>query len=175
MGKKSRDKGAAGERELVRLLKDHGLDARRTAMMQTQDASFMPDVLVTDWPEVWIECKREKRCSPRAAYLQGRKETVRAHKDLPQHVLAITRSDRSPWMVYGHAGIIIRGISSIAYYSDIDIENLHLDHWYQKVAGECQPNWFPVLLSPHPDRTSTAKMAYLKLEDMLQLPGWGDC
>lgn len=39
MGKFQRDKGAAWEREVVRMAREYGLTARRTAMNQTQDGS----------------------------------------------------------------------------------------------------------------------------------------
>ena len=44
MGKKSRDKGARLEREVVALLKNSGRKARRTAPLQTYEPNNEPDI-----------------------------------------------------------------------------------------------------------------------------------
>jgi hypothetical protein len=95
MGKMQRDKGARGEREVVDILRAHGLAARRTAQMQSQDAGFMPDVLVEDWPAVWLEVKRQVRPNPRAALLQARREVPIGADSVP---IAVTKADRGEWM-----------------------------------------------------------------------------
>lgn len=46
MGKKSRDKGARGEREIVNILIGAGLKAKRTAPLQTYLKNEAPDILV---------------------------------------------------------------------------------------------------------------------------------
>ena len=53
----SRAKGAKGEREVVQLLRDHGLTAKR-GLIQNRDGSEAPDVICLEHPEWWIEVKR---------------------------------------------------------------------------------------------------------------------
>ena len=67
MGKMSRDKGKVGEREVVHLLKDHGIEARRG--QQFCGASGDPDV-VTDG--LHIEVKRRERLNIEEAMQQAR-------------------------------------------------------------------------------------------------------
>lgn len=59
MGKMQRDKGKAGEREVARILKDHGYsDARRG--QQFQGSPDSPDV--TGLPGFHLEVKRTEQC-----------------------------------------------------------------------------------------------------------------
>ena len=57
MGKKSRTKGARGELELVRFLRDQGFNARRRAEGQAGSKGD-PDVEITDLPWLFSEVKR---------------------------------------------------------------------------------------------------------------------
>ncbi len=113
MGKTSRTKGANGERELVRLLKEMGYEARRTAPMQAgQSDSIDGDVEVSvpgcmmredalehkwihDWPssERWEVKRRKKQFSIQQAYdaLEG------------NDALAV-RIDGKPWLVVRRLG-----------------------------------------------------------------------
>jgi len=64
MGRKSRNKGASGERELAReLSRLLGIEARRGCQFHGGPGS--PDV-VADIPDVHIECKRTERSLVRA-------------------------------------------------------------------------------------------------------------
>lgn len=54
MSKHQRDKGARFEREVVNALRDAGIDAMRTAPLQTYLANDMPDIKAGD---ITIECK----------------------------------------------------------------------------------------------------------------------
>lgn len=59
MGKASRNKGKRGEREVVKLLKEAGFEARRTAPLQAHDGDNSgADVLLDD--KYKIEVKRRK-------------------------------------------------------------------------------------------------------------------
>ena len=57
----SRAKGKAGELELAAYLREHGVEARRG--VQFSGGSDSPDV-VTDLPNIHIECKRTEYSSP---------------------------------------------------------------------------------------------------------------
>jgi len=68
MGAMSRRKGATWERRVVNDLKARGLDAKRTAQLQTYATNDAPDVSLPGW---FIECKVGKQPSPRAALRQA--------------------------------------------------------------------------------------------------------
>ncbi len=91
MGRKSRDKGAAGERELAReLSRVLGVEARRGCQYHGGPGS--PDV-VADIPDVHLECKRTERFRLYDALEQaiadaGEKVPVVAH-----------RQNHKPWVV----------------------------------------------------------------------------
>lgn len=55
MATNSRAKGAAGEREAAKFLRELGFTARRG--QQFSGLGDSPDVVVEDLPNVWIECK----------------------------------------------------------------------------------------------------------------------
>jgi len=91
MGRKSRDKGASGERELAReLSRLLGVEARRGCQYHGGPGS--PDV-ATDIPDVHIECKRTERLRLYEALEQaiddaGAKAPIVAH-----------RQNHKPWVV----------------------------------------------------------------------------
>ncbi len=91
MGRKSRDKGAAGERELAReLSRVLGVEARRGCQYHGGPGS--PDV-VAEIPDVHLECKRTERFRLYEALEQaiadaGDKVPVVAH-----------RQNHKPWVV----------------------------------------------------------------------------
>ena len=101
MGKMQRTKGAAGEREIVGILKSWGfIHARRTAPMQsgggyhrslTEDISY-PDV--EGVPGYFLEVKRQEKTSIW-------KWLKQALKDCPQDKtpLVVFRRSRSEWYV----------------------------------------------------------------------------
>ena len=91
MGRKSRNKGASGERELAhelsRLL---GIEARRGC--QFHGGPDSPDV-VTDIPNVHFECKRTERLRLYEALEQ-------AVADAGDHVPVVAhRQNHKPWVV----------------------------------------------------------------------------
>jgi Holliday junction resolvase len=64
MGKLSRDKGAAGEREFASVAREAGLAAERTAQLQAGErAEGSPDVSIYDCPDLHVEVKRDERMS----------------------------------------------------------------------------------------------------------------
>ena len=78
----SRDKGARGERELADFLRQHGIEARRG--QQFSGGADSPDV-VTNMPDVHLECKRVEKGNPydwlaQAQRDAGHKLPVVAHR-----------------------------------------------------------------------------------------------
>jgi len=99
MGRKSRDKGALGERELAReLSRLLGVEARRGC--QHHGGPGSPDV-VTGIPGVHIECKRSERLRLYEAIEQaiddaGEKVPVVVHRQNRKPWLAVVRLDDLP-------------------------------------------------------------------------------
>ena len=94
MGKFSRDKGKRGELELVRLIKENGYDARRTAQFcgKTGEAA---DVI--GLPGVSIECKRVERLNIYDAITQAQRDVNASGRgDLP---VVFHRKNCCPWLV----------------------------------------------------------------------------
>lgn len=88
-GRRSRVKGASFERELAKLLQPIWPNANR-GIGQARSASEVCDVEATPY---WIEAKRHKRCSVRAAWQQAEE----AKDDRP--VAVITKDDHGPILV----------------------------------------------------------------------------
>jgi len=99
MGKKSRDKGKRGERELAaELQRLFGVTARRG--VQYRGGADSPDV-ITDIPDVHFEVKRTERLSlypamKQAACDAGEKVPVVCHKQNRQEWLVIVRLEDLP-------------------------------------------------------------------------------
>lgn len=92
MGRRSRDKGKAGERELARLLTAEGFEARRGAQHRGGDDS--PDVICPSLPGLHWEVKRCQRLRLYDALDQARRDAgdhlpVVAHRANGRQWLAI--------------------------------------------------------------------------------------
>jgi len=91
MGKiNSRNKGAAGERELAEVLRDHGIDARRG--QQFSGGSDSPDVVST-LSGIHIECKRVEAGN---LYLWLDQAQRDAGTKIP---IVAHRRNKKPWVV----------------------------------------------------------------------------
>lgn len=118
MGGMSRRKGAAFEREIANLIKDHlGLDAKRN-LMQTAEGGH--DLLgVSGWA---IECKRYASIKP-ADLRKFWEQTVMQAHDVDALPCLITKADRQPiqvhiqWMGPGSDchGDSIQGVATISF------------------------------------------------------------
>ena len=86
----SRNKGAKGERELARILRDHGFDARRGQ----QYSGANGDADVVGLPGWHIECKRCKRVELDKWWDQATNDC----KESERPVLMF-RKDRDSWKV----------------------------------------------------------------------------
>ncbi len=86
----SRQKGAAGERELACALREHGYNARRGQ----QYSGANGDADVVGLPGIHIECKRVERLN----ILEAMKQAIRDALDgeLPA---VFHRRNREPWLV----------------------------------------------------------------------------
>lgn len=86
----SREKGAAGERELAAALRAHGYSARRGQ----QYCGTSGDADVVGLPGVHIECKRVERLNIDAAMEQAARDAR------PGEIPAVFhRRNRRPWLV----------------------------------------------------------------------------
>ena len=86
----SKAKGAAGERELAKLLREHGHTARRGQ----QYSGANGDADVVGLPGVHIECKRVERLNVYEAMAQARRDARPGETPVVMH-----RKNRQPWLV----------------------------------------------------------------------------
>ncbi len=90
MGKMSRDKGKEGERELAKILRGYGFEARRG--VQYKGGSDSPDVVGLDG--VHIEVKRCERLELWKAIMQSCGDSA------PNEIPAVFhRKNKMPWVV----------------------------------------------------------------------------
>jgi hypothetical protein len=99
MGKASRDKGAAGEREFCIVARQHDLPADRTAQLQAGRVPGAPDVLIRTWPELYVEVKRDERMSVDAMVRQANADAARYPGEARVPIVAWRRngSGRQGW------------------------------------------------------------------------------
>ena len=97
MGKKSRDKGKRGERELAGILRDYGYDARRGQ----QYSGLLGDADVIGLPGIHIECKRVERLNIYEAMFQAKRDAAREGADLGEPIMPAVfhRKDHQDWLV----------------------------------------------------------------------------
>lgn len=86
----SRQKGAAGERELANLLKEYGYDTRRGQ----QYSGINGDADVVGIPGLHIECKRVEKLNLDAALDQSKRDAREG--EMP---VVIHRKNRQEWKV----------------------------------------------------------------------------
>ena len=91
IGKRSRRRGADGERELARILRTYGFDTRRG--QQFKGGGDSPDVM--GLPGVHIECKRVQSLNIEKAMVQSRTD-AEGTDDVP---VVMHRRDREKWKV----------------------------------------------------------------------------
>lgn len=111
----SRDRGASFERETVRLFKDWGHDAFRTAQHMGKTGRA-PDVKVKG---LHVECKRRRSVAVYEWYEQARADSLAEGKgNLPT---VIFRADHKPPMVMMHFEDFIKLYNE--YISGKELEN----------------------------------------------------
>lgn len=104
-GVRSREKGAAHEREVANLLKAVYPEARR-GIGQARSASEVSDVDGVPW---WVECKHRKRVNVRGAYRQAvaaRAACARAATTGP--VLVVARDNAECDLAVLELGVFVR-------------------------------------------------------------------
>ena len=95
----SREKGAAGERELAKILRAYGFDARRG--QQFSGANGDPDVIGI--PGCHIECKRVERLNIYEAMAQSINDARIGETPVVMH-----RKNREEWLVSMRLGDFIK-------------------------------------------------------------------
>lgn len=91
MSKASQRKGADGERELARLLREHGYDIQRGGSLSF---GTVPDLV--GLPDIHIEVKRVERLNVPQAMQQAIRDSERFYDGAPA---LFHRKSRSPWLV----------------------------------------------------------------------------
>ena len=91
MSKSSQRKGAAGERELASLLREHGFDIQRGGSLSFGE---IPDL--TGLPGIHIEVKRVERINLGEAMEQAIRDAERFHDGAPT---VFHRRNRQPWLI----------------------------------------------------------------------------
>lgn len=86
----SREKGAAGERELANILKDNGFEARRSQ----QFCGSNGDADVVGLPNIHIECKRVEALNIYNAMEQSKRDARENETPVVMH-----RKNRQKWLV----------------------------------------------------------------------------
>lgn len=86
----SRAKGAGGERELAKKLREYGYDCRRGQQFSGANG----DADVVGLPGIHIECKRVERLNLEDAMAQSRRDARDGEIPVVMH-----RKTRSPWLV----------------------------------------------------------------------------
>lgn len=86
----SRAKGAGGERELAKKLREYGYDCRRGQQFSGANG----DADVVGLPGIHIECKRVERLNLEDAMAQARRDAREGEIPVVMH-----RKTRSPWLV----------------------------------------------------------------------------
>lgn len=86
----SRNKGAAGERELANILKGYGYEARRGQQFSGANG----DADVVGLPSVHIECKRVEKLNLEAAMQQAIRDAKEGEVPVVMH-----RRNREDWKV----------------------------------------------------------------------------
>jgi len=86
----SRQKGAAGEREIANILKDYGYETRRGQQFSGQNG----DADVVGLPDIHLEIKRVEKLNIENAMDQSRRDARAGELPVVMH-----RKNRHPWLV----------------------------------------------------------------------------
>lgn len=119
MGKKSRDKGKVGEREVAEVLREHGWVARRG--VQYAGGPDSPDVVAPSFP-FHIEVKRTERFRLYPALEQAAEEAPEGAPPVVFH-----RPNHKPWVAVLRAEDLLDLLNSERYYRDW-VKELLLEH-----------------------------------------------
>lgn len=87
----SKQKGAAGERELAQVLRDHGFDKARRGI---QYCGANGDADVLGLPGIHIECKRREKLNIQDAYDQSKHDAREGEVPVVMH-----RRNHCEWLV----------------------------------------------------------------------------
>ena len=136
MGSSQRNKGAGGERELVKVLNDLGFDVHRGYVFYHE-----PDVIGI--PGIHIECKRVEKLDIKKAMEQAISESKKKDGGTP---CVFHRVNRKPWMVtmrdidwlelFQHSGCLLFDY----FHLENKLVTTLLDEWahYYKVFNDME-------------------------------------
>lgn len=88
----SRAKGARGERELAKKLREYGYECKRDGQQGRGDAGHHPDVMGLEG--IHIECKRVERLNLTDAIIQSRKDALEGEIPIVAH-----KKNNEDWFV----------------------------------------------------------------------------
>lgn len=88
----SKQKGKAGELELVRKLKEHGYDVRRSVQYNGKAEEGQPDLL--GLPKIHVECKRTEKLNLYDAVNQAKRDSA-GTDDIP---VVFHRRNNCEWL-----------------------------------------------------------------------------
>ncbi len=106
----SRQKGAAGERELAALLRFHGYEARRG--QQFSGSGDSPDVVCQPLRDFWFECKRVEAGNLYNWMHQAQRD---AGGKIP---VVMHRRSREDWVAILPAGLFLQLLHKVGYKAD---------------------------------------------------------
>lgn len=79
IGRRSKNKGKTGERELANKLKDYGYNVRRSVQYNGKQEEGQPDLVGLEG--IHVECKRVEKLNIYNAIDQAKRDCIAAHKD----------------------------------------------------------------------------------------------
>jgi Holliday junction resolvase len=93
----SRQKGANGELEVCKLIKQYGFEAIRS---QQHCGAAGDEDIIHNIPEHFIECKRYGSPQPDTFFLEAFRKALMDNKRSKIYICIFYRWDRRPWMVF---------------------------------------------------------------------------
>lgn len=99
IGRGSRNKGAANERKLAQLFASMGFAAHRAVQWK---GSQRGDVVLDDWPEIYVECKAVRdvmpwQQRPSAWLVRACEDAMNIREPKVQQVVVLCKIHRGPW------------------------------------------------------------------------------
>jgi Holliday junction resolvase len=93
MGKMSREKGKAGEREFAALCREHGYEAQRTAQNRGKTGEAGD---VEGLPGIHVEVKRKEKFNLYEALEQAQRDAAAGERGMP---IVAHRRNGKPWVI----------------------------------------------------------------------------
>jgi len=129
-GRKSRNKGARGERELVNILRDNGIEARRAGPAQRSGSANFPDVIHEGYA---AEVKYRNSISLGAAIAALEQAEEYREPGVTHYAAIKITGSRLGWHVIVRVGVLIDAILSASVSGK---------RTYKEIVGSLGNNWF---------------------------------